>query len=289
MGYSAGVAAYQAAVATLTARHLTTHYTQGLEFFYQQFVPQLKQRLQELSGGAFVLDDYVAFAAGSDVDFMTHLVEAVAANQRVALYPGDWYGFRVGCTRTENIHWDASGKADLACLCVPSVRNGHLTASMIDFLNQSEACLLNLNLYPTLSASERRIAAEALRPVLPKSVLSVSFSRGFGLTASQLGVALVPKDHPYCRRFSEAWNWFTYFYNAIAAQAFLEFDLSAAQMVDRKRAAWVQSWLEDRNLPSVHSGTYYVKSFQVVGELPVAYSALCRGDLVRLCFKPPQA
>ncbi|MEQ8785344.1 MAG: hypothetical protein RIC55_03560 [Pirellulaceae bacterium] len=288
VGYAAGVEAYQRAAAMLTARDLTTHYTSGLDFFHQEFVPQLKQRIEGLTGDAWSLDDHVAFAAGSDVDFMTHLVEAVAAGQRVTLFPGDWYGFRVGCTQTERIVWDASGDGGLACLCVPSVRNGHVTEPMLDFLNASQACLLNLNLFPTMAAEDRRSTAQSLQTVLDKSILSISFSRGFGLTASQLGVVLVPREHPYLERFQTQWSWLTYFYNALAARAFLEFDLDAAQRVDRLRACWVHSWLAERRLPCVTTGSYYVKSFHVEGELPECYTPLQRDGVVRLCFKPPQ-
>ncbi len=280
--------AYQSAVSRLTARQLTTHYTAGLEFFQTEFVPQLKRRLQELSADIWQFDDYQAFAAGSDVDFMTHIVDAIAAEERVTLFPGDWHGFRVGCSQTSNIQWDESGVGALACLCIPSVRNGHLTAEMLQFLEASQACLLNVNLYPTLSAKDRASVASDLQSVLPKSVISISFSRGFGLTASQLGVVLVHKSHPYCERFDRQWNWFTYFYNAIAAQAFLEFDLSACQQVDRLRAMWVENWLEQRGLPVVQSGSYYVKSFHVEGKLPEYFNSLLRDNVVRLCFKPPQ-
>ena len=157
----------------------------------------MKRALRDLSGGAWDLSDFDAFAAGSDVDFMSHLVEAVAAREDVCLYPGDWFGFRVGSTHQERIRWTADSRDRLACLCVPSVRNGHLTSEMLGFLEDASACLLNLNLFPTLEAGERRAVADSLAPVLGKSVLSISFSRGFGLTASQLGVALVPRDHPY--------------------------------------------------------------------------------------------
>jgi hypothetical protein len=288
VGYAAGVRAYQSAAGKLTAQQLTTHYSSGLRFFHDEFVPQLKKRLEMLTANVWSLDDYVAFAAGSDVDLMTHLVEAVAAQERVTLFPGDWYGFRVGCTQTDRIVWDASGEGALACLCVPSVRNGHVTEPMLDFLNSSDACLLNLNLFPTLSPLDREVVARGLLPVLPKSILSISFSRGFGLTASQLGVALVPRSHPFCQRFQQQWDWFTYFYNAIAADAFLEFDLDAAQEVDRLRAQWVQSWLDDRELPAVTTGSYYVKSFRVEGKLPEYFEPLRRDGIIRLCFKPPQ-
>ncbi|MCA8989824.1 MAG: hypothetical protein KDA78_19405 [Planctomycetaceae bacterium] len=288
VGYDAGVSAYRGAVDTLSARQLTTHYTTGLEFFHGEFVPYLKQRLHQLSGGVWSFDDHIAVAAGSDVDFMTHLVEAVAASTPVALYPGDWYGFQVGCTQTAGIQWNKMGEAGLACLCVPSVRNGHVTEEMIQYLSAADTCLLNLNLYPTLSAEDRQFTANALAPLLPKSVLSISFSRGFGLTASQLGVALIPKSHPFVQRYRQQWDWLTYFYNAIAARAFMLFDLDAAQHVDQLRKTWVQAWLKERGLPVTDSGSYYVKSFQVEGTLPDYFDPLRRDDIVRLCFKPPQ-
>lgn len=289
VGYEAGVAAYRAAAAELTARDLSDHYTRGLGFFHDRFVPRLKGVLEALSGGAWDLSSHVAYAAGSDVDFMTHLVEAIAARDRVCLFPGDWFGFRVGATRTENLFWDASGQGELACLCVPSVRNGHLTDEMVAFADSASHCLLNLNLYPTLSAEERRTAAEALRPLLDRAVLSISFSRGFGLTASQLGVFLVPRDHPYRHRFESQWSWFTYFFNALAARAFMLLDLPSLEAIDARRRAWVREWLECRGLPVIETGSYYVKTFEPVGEVPGSLVPLQRGNLVRLCFKPPIA
>ncbi len=159
---------------------------------------------------------------------------------------------------------------------------------MVEFLSISEACLLNLNLFPTMSSAGRRQVAQSLLPVLPKSVISISFSRGFGLTASQLGVILIPKSHPYCARFETQLKWFTYFYNAIAAQAFLDFDIEETQRVDRVRSKWVNDWLEQHGFPVVNSGSYYVKSFKVEGEMPEYLKPLKRSDVVRLCFKPPQ-
>src|SRR5205085_5333595 len=129
--------------------------------------------------------------------------------------------------------------------------------------------------------------AERLAGVLGKSVLSISFSRGFGLTASQLGVALVRRDHPYCRRFATPWSWFTYFHNALAARAFQALDLAHLQDVDRERHRWVLDWLRARQLPVVESGSYYVKSFRIDGIVPDRLRPLVRDDLVRLCFKPP--
>jgi hypothetical protein len=288
VGYSAGVRAYQSAVARLTARHLTTHYTAGLEWFHETFAPELQRRIEDLTCGMWSLKEHLAFAAGSDVDFMAHFIEAVAARERVALYPGDWHGFRVSSSHPQNIYWDAAGRGGLACLCVPSVRNGHLSDEMVQFLQAAETCLLNLNLFPTLARGEREAVARQLLPVLPKSILSISFSRGFGLTASQLGVALVPRQHPCCERFAQQWNWFTYFYNALAARAFLDFDLQAAQEIDRAREQWVWAWLKERGLPVVETGSYYVKSFRVEGDLPESFDPLRRDDVVRLCFKPPQ-
>ncbi len=286
VGYEAGADAYRAAAAELTARDLADHYTGGLTFFHERFVPHLKGVLEALSGGAWDLSEFVAYAAGSDVDFMTHLVEAVAARDRVCLFPGDWYGFRVGATQTANLAWDASGRGQLACLCVPSVRNGHLTEEMLDFLEGAPHCLLNLNLYPTLAADERRAIAESLQPLLGRAVLSISFSRGFGLTASQLGVFLVHRNHPYRSRFETQWSWFTYFFNALAARAFMLLDLPALEAIDAQRRTWVNEWIESRGLPSIETGSYYVKSFRPIGKVPVTLAPLLRNDLVRLCFKP---
>ena len=286
VGYDAGVTAYQQAAQELTARDLTDHYTNGVKFFHDEFVPHLKRTLQFLSGGVWRLDDFVAYAAGTDVDFMTHLIEAVAAHHPVALFPGDWFGFLVGCTQTSNIHWRAEGQSELACLCIPSVRNGHFTEEMLPFLTSSAACLLNLNLFPTLVATERRKISEKLLPVLDRSVLSISFSRGFGLTASQLGVALIHRDHPYRERFHQQWTWFTNFYNALASRAFMLLDLRRLQEVDEQRRAWVSEWLTARGLPVVQSGSYYVKCFRPTGEIPIYLTPLHRDGIVRLCLKP---
>jgi len=287
VGYAAGVSAYRQAVADLTPAALSTHYTDGLRFFHEVFTPELKRRLEALSGGAWSLDDYVAYAAGSDVDFMAHVVEAVAAREGVSLFPGDWYGFLVGATHIENIRWAEESRDRLACLCIPSVRNGHLTEPMLAFLEGAPACLLNLNLYPTLRAEERRDVAEALAPLLPRSLLSISFSRGFGLTASQLGVVLVHRDHPHRARFATQWTWLTYFHNAIAARAFLAVDHAALAAVDEARRRWVASFLAENELPAVETGSYYVKSFRVDGPVPERLRPLARDGLVRLCFKPP--
>jgi hypothetical protein len=287
VGYEAGAAAYRAAVAELTARDLAEHYTSGLAFFHERFVPRLKSVVEALGGGAWDLADFVAFAAGSDVDLMTHLVEAVAASGRVCLYPGDWFGFRVGATQTANLAWDSTGRGELACLCVPSVRNGHITEEMLAYLDAAPQFLLNLNLYPTLAADERHVLAQALAPLLDRAILSISFSRGFGLTASQLGVFLVHRSHPYRRRFETQWTWFTYFFNALAARAFMVLDLTAIEAIDTRRRAWVHEWLDTRGLPAAATGSYYVKSFRPVGTVPDFLLPLQRGDVMRLCFKPP--
>jgi hypothetical protein len=288
VGYAAGADAYRAAVESLTANDLSTHYTRGLDFFRSEFVPQLKRLLRELSGGVWDLSDFDAFAAGSDVDLMAHVIEAIAAREEVCLYPGDWFGFLVGSTHQERIHWTAQSRGRLACLCVPSVRNGHLTTEMLDFLDGAGACLLNLNLFPTLEKAERTAVAEALAPVLSKSLLSISFSRGFGLTASQLGVVMVPRAHPYRTRYAQQWEWFTYFFNGLAARAFLALDLGHIARIDDERRAWVSEWLRANHLPVVESGSYYVKAFRPEGAIPDALRVLVRDGLVRLCFKPPQ-
>ncbi len=289
VGYAAGVQAYRAAVADLTPADLSSHYTAGLDWFHGEFVPRLKDTLRDLSGGAWDLADFDAYAAGSDVDFMAHLVEAVAASEEISLYPGDWFGFRVGSTHPARIKWDANSRGRLACLCVPSVRNGHLTAEMTQFLDDGGACLLNLNLFPTLEPVERRSVAESLLGVFEKSVLSISFSRGFGLTASQLGVALVPRGHPYQRQYAQAWEWFTYFFNGLAARAFMGLDLGAVARVDAERREWVGDWLRGKDLPAVATGSYYVKAFRTTdGKVPELLQPLARDGIIRLCFKPPQ-
>ncbi len=288
VGYDATAAAYREAASALTAADLTHHYTDGLRSFHDEFIPQLKRRLRDLSGGAWDFTDYAAYAAGSDVDFMSHLLEARAPEQPIAIYPGDWFGFRVGLSDPERARFTPDSRGSLACICVPSVRNGHLTAPMLEFLTDADACLLNINLYPTLAADERRDSALALAPLLPKSILSISFSRGFALTASQLGVILVHPDHPLRRRLEPQWNWFTYFFNSLAARAFLHLDFAALAAVDARRREWVNDWLAARALPVVSSGSYYVKSFQVEGKVPAALAPLARDGLFRLCFKPPQ-
>ena len=291
VGYSSVAAAYGEAAAEITTRDLTEHYTTGLSYFHDEFVPQLKSRLSWLSGGEWSLtdlDDFVAFAAGSDVDLMSHLIEAVAAREPIVLYPGDWFGFSVGSTHGDNMVWRHDAANRLACLCVPSVRNGHLTGEMLAFLESASACLLNLNLFPTLAATERAEAARRLRPHLDKSVLSISFSRGFGMTASQLGIFLLHREHPFVRRFREQWSWFTYFFNALAARTFLRLNLAELQAVDDARRTWVTEWLVAHGLPSVSTGSYYVKSFTIFGDVPPSLQPLTRVGLVRLCFKPPQ-
>jgi hypothetical protein len=289
VGYAAGVEAYRQAVLRLTAADLTGHYTAGLDAFHEEFVPHLKERLRALSGNAWDLSDFMAYAAGSDVDLMTHLVEAVAAREEVCLYPGDWFGFRVGCTHPERVRWTTDSRGRLACLCIPSVRNGHVTAEMIDFLTGAEHALLNLNLYPTLEPAERHDTARALAPLLGEAVLSISFSRGFGLTASQLGVFLVHRDHPLRRRFEGQWQWYTYFHNALAARAFLAMDEARRQEADGQRRRWVRDWLAAHGLPVVESGSYYVKAFRLDGAVPDELRPLTRDAIVRLCFKPPLA
>jgi hypothetical protein len=282
--------AYAEAAAQLSSRDLSDHYTAGLAWFHDEFVPELKSRLSWITGGewsAADLADFVAFAAGSDVDLISHLIEAVAAREPVVLFPGDWFGFLAGSTQRDHIAWQTDAAARLACLCVPSVRNGHLTGEMLTFLESASACLLNLNLLPTLSRAERAPIARSLWPLLEKSVLSISFSRGFGMTASQLGVFLLHRDHPYAGRFRQQWSWHTYFFNALAARTFLRLNLADLETVDDSRRTWVAQWLEAHGLPCISSGSYYVKSFTVRDSIPAPLRPLYRDGVVRLCFKPP--
>ena len=129
--------------------------------------------------------------------------------------------------------------------------------------------------------------AAQLAPLLDRSVVTVSFSRGFGLTASQLGVALVRPDHPLRARLATAWGWHSYYFNALAARAFLALDLDRVQAVDATRRRWVGDWLTARGLPDAPGGTYYVRSFRPEGPVPARLAPLVREDVVRLCMKPP--
>lgn len=285
VGYQAVAGAYRRAVEGLTAEDLSSHYRQGQTWLRQSFGPALVERLGRLTGGQWDMRGWEVFAAGSDVDFITHIVDAVAARGRVSLYPGDWYGFLVGGTHDGAVRFDAR-PSDLACLCVPSVRNGHLTNDMLDFLIRAPVQLLNVNLFPTMSAHDRHVVASALRPLLPTSVVSISFSRGFGLTASQLGILLAPPDHPWVTTYRRQWDWFTYFYNAIAAKAFLAVDLEALAAVDQERRAWVSAWLSQRRLPDVATGSYYVRSFRPAGPVAEHLRPLVRDGVLRCCLKP---
>jgi hypothetical protein len=107
------------------------------------------------------------------------------------------------------------------------------------------------------------------------------------LTASQLGVFLVHRDHPLRVRFESQWNWFTYFFNALAARAFMLLDSRSLEREDERRRAWVHDWLVGHGLPSVASGSYYVKAFRPIGAIPAVLAPLERDGVVRLCFKPP--
>lgn len=249
-------------------------------------MPHLKARLWSLSGGAWALADFDAYACGSDVDFMTHIVNAANETVGSASFPGDWYGFAAGATHPDRVIASAQPGRRLACLCVPSVRNGHLTAEMLRFLDEADACLLNINLFPTLAEQERHQVAKALDGVLGKSVISVSFSRGFGLTTSQLGVILVHKNNPLREIYHRQWTWLTYFYNRIAAQAFMELDVDRMMAIDGARRESVYAELESLGLPTARSGSYYVKSFKPDGPVPAQLQPLIRDGLVRLCFKP---
>lgn len=231
------------------------------------------------------LAGWTVVGGASDVDLITHLVEATASRGRAAVYPGDWYGFLVGGTHDDGVGF-ADAPADLACLCVPSVRNGHLTREMVAFLDRSPVQLLNLNLFPTLSAPERAAVATALAPLLPTALVSISFSRGFGLTASQLGALLVPPGHPWAERFGRQWDWSTYFHNALAARAFLHVDLDALAAVDDRRRAWVGDWRAGLGLPPRPTGSYYVHAVRPDAPVAPHLAPVTRATRLRLCPKP---
>jgi hypothetical protein len=289
VGYGATADAFRRAAAAVTTDELTTHYTFGLERFHDELVPRVKRVLGELSGGAWDLAGHRVFAAGSDVDLMTHVVDAAAVTAPVHVFPGDWWGFKKGLQRG-NVSFD-DGAADLGCVCLPSVRNGHVTSEMVAFLGRCTTTLWNLNLWPTLDDEDRHGAAADLLPLLPGALLSVSFSRGFGMTASQLGVLLVPPGHPLLAQ-AEALDWLSYFHNGLAARAFCAIVGDALRAVDVARRAEVSSWLRARGLPVVESGSYYVKSFRPDpgGVVDERLRPLLRDDggepVVRLCFKP---
>jgi len=262
VGYAAGVRAYRDAVASLDVGDLTDHYTRGLGWFNEVFAPRVRDTLTALTGGAWDLSGHDLFAAGSDVDLMAHVVEsALLHDEPVRVFPGDWYGFRVGSSRPERVVFADDARGALACACIPSVRNGHVTRELADFLHGAERCLLNINLFPTLAPAERRAVAGELAEVLPRSLVSVSFSRGFGLTASQLGVLLAPR-------------------------AFARLDLDEVGRVDALRREEVSAWLRARGLPVVETGSYYVRSFRVDGDVPAHLAPLARDGVVRLCLKP---
>ena len=52
---------------------------------------------------------------------------------------------------------------------------------------------------------------------------------GFSLAASQVGLMLVHRDHPLLAKNRKAWEWFSYFYNAVAARAFMVLDLDVVE------------------------------------------------------------
>ena len=64
-------------------------------------------------------------------------------------------------------------------------------------------------------------------------------------------------------------------------------DLPALEAVDARRRAWLRATLETRDLSVVESGSHHVKSLRPIGEVPEGLAPRGRGDLVRLCFKPP--
>lgn len=246
-------------------------------------MPHVRHVVERLSGDAWDLSEHVAFAAGSDVDFMTHIINA--SDERVVIYPGDWGGFLVGPSR--KVEFSPDSRDALACVCVPSVRNGRFTDDMARFCSDARHVLLNLNLYPSLPPEERRDVARMLAPALERSLLSVSFSRGFSLTASQVGLIFVHRTHPLLARWRKNWEWFSYFYNAVGARAFMHLDLDEVERIHEVRRREVAEWHARSGMPYDPRGSYYVKAFQVSGELPAAYDPLLlHAGVLRLCFKP---
>jgi len=103
---------------------------------------------------------------------------------------------------------------------------------------------------------------------------------------SQIGVALVHRDHPLRVPYETQWSWLTYFFNG-TARAFMALDIEAMARTDTARRAWVMDWLRGNGLPVVETGSYYVKSLQLARPAPSSRVILQRSNLVRLCFKPP--
>jgi hypothetical protein len=74
----------------------------------------------------------------------------------------------------------------------------------------------------------------------------------------------VHRDHPFRAPFETPWEWFTYFFNALAARAFVVLDLRSLEAVDARRLTTVHEWLERRGLPvidtcSIYSIIFYIK------------------------------
>src|SRR5262245_61655999 len=63
VGYDAVARAYAAVAQNISADDLTDHYTRGLEYFHDEFIPALKQRMADLVGGTWDLDDFIAYAS----------------------------------------------------------------------------------------------------------------------------------------------------------------------------------------------------------------------------------
>ena len=103
------------------------------------------------------------------------------------------------------------------------------------------------------------------------------------------GVFLVHRDHPYRVRFETQWAWFTYFFNALVARASCCSTCPHSRRSTPRGGSGFLDWLENRGLPTIATGSYYVKSFRPIGEVPAILAPLQRGDLLRLCFKPPCA
>ncbi len=253
VGYAAAADAYRTAVEGLTAESLSTHYTDGLTFFHETFVPALAGRITDLTGGVWDLSGHVAYAAGSDVDFMTHLVEAVAARGPP---PSSWAtGSASGSarrTRTRStgmppaeVPWPAS--ASPRQRTAPDRGDDHISSRRGRLSPQPE---------PVSNPGPSGTSADGPRllGLLNRSVLSISFSRGFRPYRLATRCALRTSRPSFAAGSPLNGTGSPIFHNALAARAFLAARPPRLESVDRLRRAHVADRLETRGLPSVATG-----------------------------------
>ena len=201
--------------AELTARDLAEHYTSGLAFFHERFVPHLKEcarrakrrrlgpyRLRRLRRG-FGRRFHDASGRGG-----RRARPRLPVPRRLV-----WLPSRSDSDGEPRLGRFGPRGAGMPVRAVgakwtPDPGNARLPARRSALPAEPES----------LSDHAGRRAARSCggaSPLLERAVLSISFSRGFGLTASQLGVFLLHRDHPYRMRFETQWAWFTYFFNAL--------------------------------------------------------------------------